>query len=385
MAIHGRTLACLLLVNVLFHLPYNAARATIQVLMLQTGAELTEIGMVSAIFAIPMLVGSVRIGRWIGEASTNRPTIIAIACLALGLMVMVAVPFSYRLLFSAALIGLGYCIWYIAVNACIGLRSFAEARLSNFSSLSLSFAVSSLISGVLVGSLDLYGWRAVMVVLLVGVLLGALIFAIGLAPLFDMPAQGTSNIADEAGSRSLQPRTRILGGLYAAMLLSGVAWDAILFGLPFLTKPLGGTPLLGACLSAFAGAAAFSRLCLTRLLARASIRARILLCLFTVASGMALIGVSMTGPLLMAAVTLSGMGLGLIKPCISDAVCAQSPQGSTASNLSVLPTLLALSAVVMPTAIGWSSESMPMIAWHLALAIAAMLLAAYIHRIWERP
>ncbi|WP_423199776.1 MULTISPECIES: MFS transporter [unclassified Cupriavidus] len=385
MSIPARSLACLLLANILFHLPYNAGRATIQVLMLRAGGGGLEIGMVSALFALPMLLCAVPVGKWTARAGTGTPSRVAVAFLTLGLALLAALPMPYVFPVSATLIGTGYCIWYVTVNACIGLQSGNAARLTNFSRLSLSFALSSLLSGALVSTLDLHGWRAMVMGLLAGVLSGAAILAVWLAPFFAKPSAEKSGAAEETTLPPQQPRTTVLRSLYVAMLLAGVAWDAILFGLPFMTQSIGGTALLGACLSVFAGAAAFSRLCMNRLITGASVRTRILLCLATVASGTAAIGLSVTGPALVAAVALSGVGLGLIKPCISDAVCAQSPTASAASNLSVLPTLLALSAVVVPTAMGWLGAILPVFAWYLALAVAVLVLAAFLRHTWEAP
>jgi MFS family permease len=304
--------------------------------------------------------------------------------LALGLIALVrlAAPLSFYV--AATLIGAGYCVWYVAINACIGLQSANSKRLGNFSNLSLSFAVSSLLSGLLVGTLDMHGWQPVVLALLLGVFSGAIIHAISLRELSAAPFR-LDSCESTAGTatRCKCERSPVLLTLYAAQALTGIAWDTILFGLPFITDSIGGTRLLGACLSVFAAAAVFSRLCITRLVASATVRDRILGCLATTAGGLFAVGASATGSALVLAISLCGLGLGLIKPCISDAICEYSSVASTPSNLSVLSALLAFSAVMVPTSIGWLGELLPIVILYIALGGAALIVAVSVHR-WCR-
>lgn len=381
MSIPARSLACLLLLNIFCHLPYNATRATIQVVMLRANRSDIEIGVVSSLFALPMLVCAVSTGKWINRVGTRQPSRVAMALLALGLIVLLgfAAPFSFYA--AATLIGAGYCVWYVAINAWIGLQSTSTTRLSNFSSLSLSFALSSLLSGLLVCTLDVHGWQPVVLVLLLGVLSGTFIHARCLAELPATPPRLiSSGSAVAAATRRPVRRSPILLSLYAAMALTGIAWDTVLFGLPLIAHPIGSTRLLGLCLTAFAASAVFSRLCITKLVTSATVRTRILGCLTTIAAGLLAVGVSATGPVLFLAISLCGLGLGLIKPCISDAICDHSSATSIASNLSVLPAILAFSAVIVPTSIGWLGELLPLYLVYITLSGVVMVAALSVQR-----
>ena len=385
MPIPRRRLAWLLLVNILCHLPYNATRATIQVVMFRDAHSETEIGVVSAVFALPMLLFLPWTGRWIDQVGIRRAFRMAMAFLALGLIAQLtfAAPSSFYT--AAALIGAGYSIWYVAINAYIGLQSTTVERLNNFSNLSLSFAVSSLLSGLLVGSLDLHGWRPVTLVLLLGVFSCALIDAICFNELREVPSPLASRVPTGGpATRYNGKRSPVLLSLYVAMALVGIAWDTILFSLPFVTHSTGSTRLFGMCLSVFAASTVFSRLCIVKLVARATVPARIVGCLATVAGGLFVIGVGIRGPGLAIAVGVCGMGLGLIKPCIYDAICAHSSSASMASNLSVVPWLLAFSAVMVPSLIGWFSGLLSVLVLHMALSGMTLMVAVSIHR-WCRP
>jgi MFS family permease len=344
-------LVTLLLVNVFCHIPYNAGRTVSQVWMLEEHRSSTAVGAVAMLYALPMLLLAIPVGRWIDRRGVGLA-----ACLGPGLVCAGLAVLVWRTLSAyaagALLIGAGFCLWYVAATACVGRTMPATQRLSTYGLLTFSFSVSALAAAGVTGVAAAgQGGSALGLLLLSALTAGLLVVGRSgaLRSLFDCTRQ-TTDLPTAAATRL--PVNGGPGPLFAVALLAAMAWDTLLFGLPVLAHESGHVSALGWILAAFACSAAVGRLLAMVLLAQQTIALRLGLCLAVVAAGMALLGMSSQPATLAASAALCGWGLGMLQPYVLDAVCELSPEAVLSRNLGVLSVILAVSAVVVPLTIG---------------------------------
>ncbi len=256
--------------NVIVHGCLIGSRMVMVLLAIELEANMLEIGVMVALYSmLPLLLG-VYSGRMSDRYGVRLPMLFGALLLCCGLLL----PYLWRhiaaLYFSASIIGAAFVLYNVSVQNLAGAWGPREDRARNFSTLSLGYAISSLLGPLVAGyAIEYLSHAAAYLIFSISALMpiAVVLFHRKLRE-FEMPksAGGERSAFDLLRMPELR-KVMILG----AMVVTG--WDLYLFYLPIYAHSVGlSASLIGIILGVFAVATFIVRISLPFLMQRYSAR-----------------------------------------------------------------------------------------------------------------
>lgn len=348
-------LAPILLVTVLTHTAFGAARVTGSLYALSNKASAFTVGVMMALFALVPMLLAVRAGRWLDAVGPRKPMLLGTSLMCAGIALPAAFPYAVAdvapLLVAAALIGTGFLYLQMTIQHLVGEQAAPERRAEAFSYLALGFSTSGLIAPVTSGFLiDTAGHRWTFAVFF-GVLLVALALLVSQRHRL-ADRHGETAAAGERAVFDLLRHREVRDVLVASGLIS-MSWDLQTFMVPVYGTRVGlSASEIGLVLGSFAAATFAIRLAMPAI-ARSFREWQVLtFTLFTGAVAFALIPFFSTLMPLMACTFLLGLGLGAAQPNVMSLIHARTPAGRVGEALGLRTTIMNGSHVVLPLVFG---------------------------------
>ena len=256
-ALAGAGILCALIM--LVHIAISGGRIAVTLTALNLERSTLEVGILIAVFALLPALFSVRAGQLIDKIGPWKP----LRASAISVIVGTLLPFVWQtlpsLILAAVSIGVGHMVFQIAIQRQMG-QGTTEEKLKKFSWLSLSMATSGLIGPLAAGiSIDYLGHRAVF----------ALLALAPIACLFGLFRMRTYLLASHTKSEAPKEKRSAMDLLaipqlrrvFAANMLTSVAWDTHMFVLPIYGVGIGlSATTIGLIISCFASATIVIRL-----------------------------------------------------------------------------------------------------------------------------
>jgi MFS family permease len=348
-------LAPILLVTVLTHTAFGAARVTGSLYALSHKASAFTVGVMMALFALVPMLLAVRAGRWLDAVGPRKPLLLGTSLMCVGIALPAAFPYAVAdvapLLVAAALIGTGFLYLQMTIQHLVGEQAAPERRAEAFSYLALGFSTSGLIAPVASGFLiDTIGHRWTFAVFFV-VLLAALALLLSQRHRL-ADRHGEVSAAGERALFDLFRHREVRDVLIASGLIS-MSWDLQTFMVPVYGTRVGlSASEIGLVLGSFAAATFAIRLAMPAI-ARSFREWQVLtFTLFTGAVAFALMPFFSTLAPLMACTFLLGLGLGSAQPNVMSLLHARTPAGRVGEALGLRTTIMNGSHVVLPLVFG---------------------------------
>jgi MFS family permease len=349
------TLARIILIAVLTHMAFVAARMTASLYALEYKASTFTVGVIMALFSlVPMLI-AVRAGRWLDAVGPWRPTLTGTLLMLGGVLLPAVFPYATAdvapLLVAAAMIGTGQMLTMLSVQQVVGERADPNRRAAAFSWLALGASVSGfggpVVSGLMI---DAFGHRATFGALMVVVLLALALVWVNRALL---PSRdGRVRRPEPLHPFELMKHTELRHVLIATALVS-MSWDLQTFVIPVHGTRVGlSASQIGFVLGSFALATFTIRLAMPWLSRRFTEWQVLTYTLFTATIAFGLFPLFAAFVPLLAMAFLLGLGLGAAQPNVMSLMHSRSPPGRVGEALGLRSTIIHSSQVVLPLVFG---------------------------------
>lgn len=250
-AMAGAGMLCVLIM--LVHITISGGRIAVTLTALNLERSTLEVGILIAVFALLPALFSVKAGQLIDKIGPWKP----MRASAISVIIGAFLPFIWQalpsLIVAAILIGVGHMIFQIAIQRQMGQGS-PEEKLRNFSWLSLSMATSGLIGPLVAGiSIDHLGHRWVFALLALSPV--ACLFGLFRMRKYLLASHTKTTAPKEKRSAMDLLAIPELRRVFAANMLTSVAWDTHMFVLPIFGVGIGlSATTIGLIISCFAAA-----------------------------------------------------------------------------------------------------------------------------------
>lgn len=349
-AVSGAVLLCAL--SSLNHIALTGGRVAVSLAGLNMGLSTLTVGLLVAVFALLPMLSSVRAGRLIDRVGVQRPLRVGVWLVSIGTLlpfVWLAVP---SLLLGGCCIGLGFTLQQVATQNQLG-HGDADARLRNFSWMSLALAISGFCGPLATGlAIDHLGFRMAFGLLSLGPLLSleALRRLNGRLLPPAPPASGGGGPPPRVADLLAVPGLRRV--LVANMMLSG-AWDTHTFIVPLFGVSIGlSATTIGVILASFATATFVIRLALPAIQRRVRPWSLVRVAMGGSALNFLVYPLFTEVGALMALSFLLGLALGCSQPSILALLHQHAPPGRAAEAFGMRLALVNGSQVSLPLAFG---------------------------------
>ena len=336
--------------NVIVHGCLIGSRMVMVLLAIELEANMLEIGVMVALYSVlPLLLG-VYSGRVSDRYGVRPPMLLGAVLLGCGLLL----PYLWRqiaaLYFSASIIGAAFVFYNVSVQNLAGAWGPREDRARNFSTLSLGYAISSLLGPLIAGYTIEYLSHAA----------AYLLFSITtLAPIavlslhrklreFEMPKSsgGARSVFELLRLPELR-KVMIIG----AMVVTG--WDLYMFYLPIYAHSVGlSASVIGIVLGVFAVATFILRISLPFLTRRYNARRVLSVSMYCGAAMFMLFPLVKDVWLLSALSFALGLALGCGQPVTLLLSYNRSPEGRTGEATGIRFALNHLAHSTLPIVAG---------------------------------
>jgi MFS family permease len=341
----------IVLVTVLTHTSFKGSKVLISLYAIDLGANPLMIGVLFSMYSVFPVLLSVYAGKLSDRFGFRRPMLFGASGLAIGLLLPFLVPTLPTLFVSAALVGLCYIFYTVAVQHLIGSIGEGVARTRNYSIFSLGVALTALLGPTTAGfAIDLIGYRATY--LLLAVLPVMPILALIMFPKL-IPAvrsrhkpKGEQRISDILKD---VPLRRVL--ITAGIIETGL--ELFSFFLPIYARSLDlSASLIGIIMGSFAVALLVVRTFMPALVRRSS-EERVLSGSLYVAAAVCLVfPLASSFAELFAISFVLGLGLGCGSPLSLVLAYNRSPAGRSGEAIGVRQTVNKITEMVMPVIFG---------------------------------
>ena len=318
---------------------------------LARGASPATVGLLIALFAMLPMVFAVAIGRYSDRVGAGTPMLAGSAGLSASIALPALAPGFPALFASAALAGLSFTTFQVALQHVTGEMGEPGKRVKRFSLLALAFSVSGIVGPLVTGfTIDYAGHRAAF----------ALLAVVPLAPLavllsrrIALPAPAAHE--EHASGRAMFDlvRHRPMRRLLALNALFALGWDLHTVFVPIVGADLGlSASQIGAVLAAFGLATFVVRVALPWVASRASETQVLAAALFLSAGAYAGFPFATgAGMLAMLSFTL-GLGLGGGQPVMMSLLTTRAPPGRMGEVAGLRMSMIQTMAVAAPLAFG---------------------------------
>lgn len=346
-----RAFAALLVLGILNHVALTGARVDVSLDALARGASPATVGVLIALFAMLPMVFAVAIGRYSDRVGASTPMIAGSAGLAASIALPALAPGFPALFASAALAGLSFTMFQVALQHVTGEMGEPGKRVKRFSLLALAFSVSGIVGPLFTGfAIDYAGHRTAF----------ALLAIVPLAPLAVLlsrriPLPAPAAHEERASGRGMLDlvRHRAMRRLLLLNALFALGWDLHTVFVPIVGAQLGlSASRIGAVLAAFGLATFVVRVALPWVAARVSETQVLAAALFLSAGAYAGFPFAAgAGTLAMLSFTL-GLGLGGGQPVMMSLLTTRAPPGRMGEVAGLRMSMIQSMAVAAPLAFG---------------------------------
>ncbi len=351
------TIGLIFLLTILPHVAFASARVTLSLFALHLGATPLTVGLLISLLAVVPMFYSVRWGRQIDRIGMYKPMLAATALMLAGVLLAFCLPRIETLYVVSVLAGSGFMLYHICVNQAAALVGRPEDRTRNFSVLALAFSTSGFLGPMMAGfAIDAIGHRNTF-------LLSAAFVVATLALLYSQrramhrlhrPA-GNTQPATEIPDKRIADLLRI-PPLLRVFVISGLlsaCWDLYSFVMPIHGSSIGlSASKIGLVLGTFGSAVFFTRLILPWLVHRVEERKLLIGAMALTGVTMALVPLTQSVALLMAASFVLGIGLGGTQPVIMALLYASAPAGRGGEAVGMRTLLLNITQATIPLIFG---------------------------------
>jgi MFS family permease len=333
----------------------RASRVVVSLLAIELGAEQFIIGLLIAMYSLFPALLALYAGRLSDRHGTRLPMLLGSSGLVLGLLLPCAYPVLPALFVSAALFGMSYVFYHVAVQNLLGTISGDTDRTRNFNNYTLMISLGGFIGPLFAGfAIDHAGYRwtylTLALVALVPVITQLLAGGSGHAP--RPPGGKRAERSQLAGARDLlaqAPLRRTLIG--SAAVLTGT--DLFQFYMPIYGHSIGlSASKIGFVLSMVAVAAFVVRIGLPAMVRRAGEERLLAGSLFFGAATYLLFPFFTDVTVLTAIAFMLGLSLGCGQPLSLMMAYARSPQGRSGEVLGLRLTINNFTHIAVPLAFG---------------------------------
>ena len=365
------TLSALIALGVANHVVLTGNRITVSLEALQLGASTALVGVLLALYALLPMLCAVAAGRYSDRVGVRQPMLAG----SLGLVVGAAIPFVLpgltALFVSAALVGVSFMVFQVAVQNATGELGDAPARAHNFSLLALGYSISGFLGPLIAGfSIDHGGYALAFAVLAAIPLVPVAVLASGRLAL---PGPYPAHAVETAGSVFELITHPKLRHVFAVNVLLAMAWDLHLIFVPIYGAKIGlSASQIGLILASFAAATFVVRVAMRWIVRHLTEHQVLALALFIAGIVYVLFPFSQSAATLMALSFCLGLGLGMSQPMVMSLLHSHAPPGRMGEAAGVRMSLVQSMAVAVPLvfgALGATVGLMPVF-WSVGVCLA---------------
>lgn len=333
----------------------HGSRVVVSLLAIQLGAQQFMIGLLIAMYSFFPALLALYAGRLSDRRGTRVPMLIGSAGLVLGLVLPGFFPILPMLFVSAALFGMSYIFYHVAVQNLLGSISTEANRTRNFNNYTLMISAGGFVGPLCAGfSIDFAGYRItyllLAVVALVPVSMQLRAGGSGNSP--GRPGGNRDERSQLAGARDLlaqAPLRRTLIG--SAAVLTGT--DLFQFYMPIYGHSIGlSASKIGVILSMVAIAAFAVRIALPAMVRRIGEETLLAYSLFFGAATYLLFPFFQDVTVLTVIAFILGLSLGCGQPLSLMMVYARSPAGRSGEVLGLRLSINNFTHVAVPLIFG---------------------------------
>ena len=343
----------IVLMTVLTQISYKGSKVLISLYAIELGANPFTIGLLFAMYAVFPALLAVYAGKVSDRFGFRVPMLIGASGLVVGLLLPFLIPRLATLFVSAAMIGLFYIFYIVAVQHLVGSFGEGQVRTRNYSLFSLGVAVTSLLGPTTAGfSIDWIGYSDTYLLFswIPLVPIAVLLFFSGFLP---------GVVRHEHATPHHERRTTDLlnnAPLRRLLIVTGVietGQELFNFYMPIYGRSIGlSASIIGVIMGSYGAALLVARLVMPALVKRSSeqrvLSYSMLLAAFTCLAMPFLTIV----PLLMLAAFVYGLGTGCCSPLSLILVYNRAPLGRSGEAIGLRQTVNKFTEVVMPVLFG---------------------------------
>jgi MFS family permease len=332
------------------HVVLSGSRVTVSLDALARGASPFTVGVLMALFALLPTVLALPAGRWCDRAGVKRPMRLGAAGLIVGAALPALVPGMPTLFACAAIVGVSFMAFQVAVQNATGHIGEPGDRARNFSLLALGYSISGFLGPLVAGlAIDHVGFRAAFGVLAALPVAASLVLA---RRALALPRGARALGARGGGVRALLGH-RTLRRVYAINVLYAVGWDLHTLFVPVYGAQLGlSASQIGTVLSVFAAATFVVRLAIPVLIHRFR-EEHVLAGALFLASAVYFALPLAEGALALAVLSfVLGLGLGSGQPMVMSLLHTHAPPGRVGEAVGMRMSLVQSTSVAVPLLFG---------------------------------
>jgi MFS family permease len=341
----------IVLVTVLTHTSFKGSKVLISLYAIELGANPLTIGVLFAMYSVFPVLLSVYAGKLSDRFGFRVPMLFGATGLVAGLLLPFIVPQLATLFISAALVGLCYIFYTVAVQHLIGAYGDGIERTRNYSIFSLGVALTALLGPTTAGfAIDVIGYRSTYLLLAVLPVLPIVLlyFVPRLIPAARSrhKPKGRQRITDLLGD---PPLRRIL--ITAGLIETGL--ELFNFFLPIYARSIGlSASLIGVIMGSFAMALLVVRTFMPSLVRRTSEERVLSVSLYVATAACLVFPFASNFPQLLAVAFVLGLGLGCGSPLSLVLAYNRSPRDRSGEAIGVRQTVNKITEMVMPLIFG---------------------------------
>jgi MFS family permease len=333
----------------------RASRVVVSLLAIELGAEQFVIGLLIAMYSLFPALLALYAGRLSDRRGARLPMLIGSCGLVLGLLLPCAFPILPALFVSAALFGLSYIFYHVAVQNLLGELSGRADRTRNFNNYTLMISAGGFIGPLCAGfSIDYAGYRSTYFFLTLIALAPVLTQIVAGGGRGAEPRRGShheqrSQFASARDLLAQAPLRRTLIG--SAAVLTGT--DLFQFYMPIYGHSIGlSASKIGFILGMVAAAAFIVRIGLPAMVRKAGEEALLAHSLFLGAATYLLFPFFTDITVLTVIAFMLGLSLGCGQPLSLMLAYARSPQGRSGEVLGLRLTVNNFTHIAVPLVFG---------------------------------
>jgi MFS family permease len=330
------------------HAPFLGSKVIVSLLALKLGADASMVGLLIGCYAVPPLLLGVLAGRLVDRIGMRVPMLIGAACIGSAMVMGYLWNALYALFAVAALVGIGFVMFMIAVQNLVG--ALEGNRSTNYSILTIGYSVSNFVGPMVAGyAIEYIGHVSAFMVFAffpVPAILTLAIFG-ALTRVAAPPAPEKTGSARELLRMGPLRRTIMISGLQMA------AWELYIFFIPVYGYSISLSPsTIGNILASFAVATFVIRFALPALTRRYAVESVLSVAMLTAGAASLVIPFAQNVAVLMAASVFIGLGLGCGHPLSLTLSFERSPRGRSGEVAGVRVTVTNFARVAVPVLSG---------------------------------
>lgn len=375
-------IALIVVLTIVPHLAFAAARVTMSLFALRLGATPFTVGVIISLIALVPMIYSARWGRHIDRVGVYKPMLLGAGLIFAGVSLAFVLPRIEALFVVSVLAGSGFMLYHVCVNQAAAQAGGVQERTRNFSVLALAFSTSGFVGPVMAGfAIDHIGHRNTF-------MLCALLMVAAIA-LIRRSRRALTRLhrpVTHSEEKHIADLLRI-PPLFRVFVVSGLlsmCWDLYSFVMPIHGSNIGlSASTIGLILGSFGCANFLFRLVLPWIVHRFDERRILITGMLITGVTLALLPLVNNVAFLMTVSFIMGFGLGGTQPIIMAMLYEKAPPGRGGEAVGMRTQLLNITQAVIPLIFGALGAALGMTPVFFAMG-AAILWGAWYARKSEK-